>query len=381
MSTESMQINRIYEEMADDLNISDSEFEKAERSYKSVGKCIGDNELIYDVQIFPQGSINLGTIIKPITDKDEYDIDLVCLLKGTSNIAPADLKKRIAKHLNSNAVYEKMLEPEGKRCWKLQYENYHMDILPSIPSGLPAGASNTAIKITDTKNFVEYRYIESNPEAYKQWFVKRMQNQYDRYLKEYAIRAQVDIKNVPMYRVRTPLQKAIQILKRHRDISYSSDEIREYKPISCIITTLAAKAYLGEDNTFDSLKRIFADMNKYIEVEENGYFKIANPTLESENLADKWRDNPRLRDEFFRWQKKAENDLVIWPERQIGLSAIGDHFKQNMGTGITERVFTHIAEADNVALKEGKLKIDCKTGLLSANGSIISPPHRNFGNG
>jgi hypothetical protein len=36
--------------------------------------------------------------------------------------------------------------------------------------------------------------------------------------------------------VKTPLQQAVQILKRHRDMMFADDP--EHKPISVIITTL-----------------------------------------------------------------------------------------------------------------------------------------------
>lgn len=49
------------------------------------------------------------------------------------------------------------------------------------------------------------------------------------------------VRAVPKYQSnKTPLQRAVQILKRHRDIMFAGDED---KPVSIIITTLAAKAY------------------------------------------------------------------------------------------------------------------------------------------
>lgn len=56
--------------------------EKAERSYRAVGQWLGDCDVNSDVKIMPQGSFYLGTVIRPVSDADEYDIDLVCLLKN-----------------------------------------------------------------------------------------------------------------------------------------------------------------------------------------------------------------------------------------------------------------------------------------------------------
>ena len=52
------------------------------------------------------------------------------------------------------------------------------------------------------------------------------------------------VEDVPEYQVKTPLQQGIQILKRHRDIMFVEDP--DDKPISIIITTLAAHAYNNE---------------------------------------------------------------------------------------------------------------------------------------
>ena len=62
--------------------------------------------------------------------------------------------------------------------------------------------------------------------------------------REGAIYSSVD--DVPDALIRTPLQRAIQILKRHRDMRFLEHKCEEYKPISIIITTLAASAYQNE---------------------------------------------------------------------------------------------------------------------------------------
>lgn len=56
-----------------------------------------------------------------------------------------------------------------------------------------------------------------------------------------------NIEELPSFENKSILQKVIMILKCHRDNVYKDN--RELKPISIIITTLAAKAYDGS-NTF-----------------------------------------------------------------------------------------------------------------------------------
>ena len=79
--------------IAENLDISPTMREKAEKSYRSVGEWLGDCDVNSDVKIMPQGSFYLGTVIRPVSDEDEYDIDLVCLLKNAIGKSEAEIKK------------------------------------------------------------------------------------------------------------------------------------------------------------------------------------------------------------------------------------------------------------------------------------------------
>ena len=72
------QINGIYEKIADELNISESVFESARKSYQGLGEYLSEKISDYKVEVFPQGSMNLGTLIKPVSSDDDYDLDVVC---------------------------------------------------------------------------------------------------------------------------------------------------------------------------------------------------------------------------------------------------------------------------------------------------------------
>ena len=105
-------------QIADELNITDTMLDKAVSSYEAVGKWLSDG-IPQDVKITPQGSMNLGTVIRPISDKDEYDVDLVCLLKNGSTLPLSYIKSVVGDRLKEHGTYQRMLEPEGKRCWTM----------------------------------------------------------------------------------------------------------------------------------------------------------------------------------------------------------------------------------------------------------------------
>ena len=199
--------------IAENLDISPTMREKAERSYRAVGEWLGDCDVNSDVKIMPQGSFYLGTVIRPVSDADEYDIDLVCLLKNAGYKSEAEIKKIVGDRLREHKTYSSMLEPEGKRCWTLCYDEFHMDISPCVPNQkYYIEPYLTEIKLTHKLESGRYIPKYSNPYKYHEWFEERMRVRLDEVKKDFSVRNQVEISKVPLYKVKTPLQRAIQLL-------------------------------------------------------------------------------------------------------------------------------------------------------------------------
>lgn len=316
-------LNRLLSELADEIDITESQEGAISRAYNSVADWLNqkDTSIVkHEVQIFPQGSMMYGTAIKPI-DEDDYDIDLVCeFTKLTNGLDPEYVKKSVGKRLSENDNYRKMMQEEGRRCWTLKYSdslNFHMDILPAIPYSATyaqrrelqeaynsmADYKDRAMLATDkNKKTFEYKYIPTNPRGYAEWFKQRMQIGRPTLIKD-------SIERVPKYSGKTVLQKAIQLLKRHRDVMFA-DDIEELKPISMIITTLIAKCYTGERSIFEFICNALGSLDKYIEKGASGEYIIKNPVMSSENFADKWKEKPQKATAFFNWKKKAIKDFA-----------------------------------------------------------------------
>ena len=145
-----------------------------------------------------------------------------------------------------------------------------------------------------------------------------------------------------LYQVRTPLQKVIQILKRHRDIAFEGEK---YRPSSIIITTLAAKAYNGEQDLFIALSNIIYNMEKYIEIDQYGNYNVYNPIDSTENFTDRWRDNPERKDAFS-WLLKAKSDIVDDPVNFIeGLDSLKERLSRNFGQDLVNTSFESYGES------------------------------------
>lgn len=83
-SEQKQQFSQIFESIAEFLDIPESKYDEAVSRYGTIGKWLDANDSKLHVckpTIYPQGSFRLGTMVKPVNDSDEYDIDLVCHLE------------------------------------------------------------------------------------------------------------------------------------------------------------------------------------------------------------------------------------------------------------------------------------------------------------
>ncbi len=394
------EFSSIFDDMGKSLDISQSQYETITQSYQAVGKWLSEGELIKALkpEIRPQGSFMLGTAIKPINENDDIDIDLVCELQNKPvSWTQYDLKQAIGKRIKENALYAQMLEKQngGRRCWTLLYrqnaeakEQYHLDILPCIVSSnyhiiLEKSFSNNvanyepmAIRITDNKSGDYHTstnvdtWLKSNPFGYAQWFFqKAIHNQ----TKLFSI--QDSIQPVPQFQnSKYPLQRIVQILKRHRDIMFNGDE---NKPISIIITTLAAKAYKGESNILEGLYNVVHSMKNHIE-DRNGICWVANPVNAIENFADKWEDEPKKKANFLNWILKVQADIDSILSSN-DMFSIQNNLEKPFGKELITETFSTRAKRMKELRDKGFLKMSSVGVLGSVTGQTVKP-HTFFGN-
>ena len=336
------EISVILKKSAEMLDIPESYYLEAKKRYEGVGNWLSKDDsalAIYNPEIYPQGSFLLGTVIKPISNKDEYDIDLVCFLADLdkNHTSQSDLKSIVGARLKENDDYKRLLDEEGRRCWTLNYaDEFHMDILPAINDldfQLKGDLYEDAILITDKKkiNQGDSEWPKSNPKGYAKWFFSRQEIVYMAIKKQIAKILEKSIDDVPHYKVKTPLQRVVQILKRHRDIFFLKKQ-EKYIPISIIITTLAAKIYQGQEDIYITLSDILNGINEDI-VKQDGKFNISNPANPEENFSDKWNEDEKLSLAFFDWINNAKDTFCrkVFKERK---DRIVDVLNESLGIKI-----------------------------------------------
>lgn len=391
---EHKQFNEIFENLGASLDVPESRYDELVSSYQAVGKFLGDESsplAPYKPEIQPQGSFLLGTMITPINENDDLDIDLVCeLMEKHPSWTAENLKAIVGDRLNSSERYKKLLDEEGCRCWTLLYRKdsdnasnkYHMDILPCVNnektrlreqyfSVSVEQVEKLALRITD-KKLPNYKYetdskkwLKSNPFGYAKWFEDRCSI----LTRRTALLSEAKIGNVPAYKEnKSPLQRVVQILKRHRDMMFNGDE---NKPISIIITTLAARAYNKETDVLDALVNVVNSMEKYIERDSRtGQYIVQNPVNSEENFTDKWIETPQKQQNFFAWLNQVKQDVEQITEKKGGLQLIAESMNKPFGKDIVQRTFSAIANNQRNS-RDNKTLRATATGILGTVGTAV----------
>jgi hypothetical protein len=187
---------------------------------------------------------------------------------------------------------------------------------------------------------------------------------------------------VPKYnKEKLPLQRVVQILKRHRDMMFNGDED---KPISIIITTLASRAYGKETSITDALTNVVVNMRNYIESRYDPNTRkvvkwIPNPVNPEENFADKWVEHPQREKNFNKWLDLVESDIQTIVQKR-GLHFIAEAMKKPFGEQTVTKTFSTLGERKLNLRENGALKMTTGTGILSSVGSVTTAAHNFHGN-
>ena len=382
------QIETILSDLASQINISDELFQAADDEYTALGKWIDkkteEDSTNYTVYIYPQGSFALGTVIKPISDEDDYDLDLVCQVENGTMLSAEQLKVDVVKPWLTGYKKTKNDIEEKRRCWHVEYEdvpNFHMDVIPSIPQ-YPSDTDSTMINITDKdeKRVPVYEYQGSNPKGYVKWFFGRCRQRkvanVDGKVMNYDMAQQEDLKQ---NKNKTRLQKAVQILKRHRDVMFENNP--DNKPISIIITTLAGQIYSGETSILDTILGFVNGVEFYLNThrKEDGSYSIPNPSYAGEDFADKWKEHPERQAAFFSWIRQLKTDFNLQNMMSRDRVGMGNAVKKTFGAASGSMVFGVRGFMEANAVKTGDVRVNPSTGNLSRTGTVTVPPSRHYG--
>lgn len=308
--------------------------------------------------IYPQGSMALGTTVKPIMGS--HDLDFVLELSLNHQVVdPMQLIETLYRFLREGGVYGPMTSLKN-RCVRIEYANeFYMDIMPACRN---ASSDAGCIKVPDRSL---KGWTDSNPRGYAGWFGGRCRILFvDRILDKAA--------PVPQQQAvseKETLKLAVQLLKRWRDWHYVQD--CELAPISVVLTTLAGHTYRGQRSVSDAMTSILSGIVGLIEAcRQAGQrrLRVLNPSNLAEDLSERWDSNigayrafeEGIRDFHQRWTRVLLGRQGAYAELEM---LFGEPFR----TVLKKR-----AKKLQSLRDDGKLGVT-RTGGIVAGGSPAAP--------
>lgn len=308
-----LQREELLARIAQELQLDKTRLERMESAYEAVYKLFENDTGFFsniEVELYSQGSKRIGTTVKPIKN-DDFDLDTVLHTYNLyTNYTPEFIYNELLRVIENNDYYKSILEKKS-RCIRLNYKgDFHMDILPACMWQI-SDREKIAIPEKSRK-----KWSSGNPKGFAEWFLKIANSLKKSLLQSYSktlIESKVESEPLPeeLY-IKTPLQRAVQLIKRYRDIYYQNSS----NPVSSIVlTTLIARFYSGEESIFETIDNITTKIQKSYNEATNAMqrFKVLNPVDINEDFTDTWTDQDYIsfadfiNDFHRRWQKLKES--------------------------------------------------------------------------
>ena len=346
------------------LELTPTQYTDANEKYEAVHDWLSVPESLLasaHPELYPQGSLRLLTTVKP-RSYEEYDLDIVCQFRLDSNqITPAQLYRLVQTRLSEHPYYKSILEPKN-RCLRLDYKGqFHMDILPACPDSSLGG---TAILVPDRK---EAGWKASDPQGYAAWF--------DSMTMWTTVENAMEPLPLPVAAPKkSPLQRAVQLIKRRRDQGIEDPDIA---PASIVLTTLAAEAYNSAASPAAAVSGYLHYVTRLIASSDSRPFQVFNPTNPKELLSERWESVSGAYDAF---RQETCTFEALWQRllHAQGLPQITPLMKELFGENVATAAVDDYSKALARSRQDGT--IGTKTGssaLALGTGSLIkkSPPN------
>ncbi len=347
------------------LQLTDTQHADAVRSYQAVGEWLqapGSPFYYLEARIHPQGSMALGTTVKP-RHQEEFDLDLVLEMLRWSD-GPLSLYQATLGRLLAHGDYAARVEPL-RRCIRLHYAGqFHLDVLPARLDPIRGG---TCIEVPDRKLRC---WKPSNPRGFRAWFEA---------CSELRVHMRADQEPVPgngNARSKTPLQRSVQLLKRRRDVLFEPDA--EVAPRSVMLTTLAGEAFNGSDSTALGLLEILEKLEDRIEAAWPGHIRVLNPTNPDECFSEIWDREPGGYRAFVHYVRDFRSRFVELLSRS-GLEGVTTLAGELFGEELAQAAAKRVTERVRVVKDSGRLKLGTAGVIASGAAGRSIQAHSFYG--
>ncbi len=242
------------------VNLNQTRYDMAVAAQETMRKLLKNNSIFGDkfIDLRPQGSFRQETIIKPVDEDAEFDVDLLFEMKEVDGWDPASYLKKLADEIRKLERYKDLVDTHGKtRCVTIDYESdFHIDLVPSIT--LNDGRQMVMNKTVNT-------FEVTDGDGYAQWFEDRSKITGNKYL-----------------------------IKTVRLIKYIRDAEGAFEVKSVLLTTLLGNLVSSTDiqsRDYPDLPTAFliliTRLDEYLQANPT-MRPVANPVLPSEHFNRHW---------------------------------------------------------------------------------------------
>ena len=249
--------NRQFREfLRNDVNLNQDRLHRLQVSVRDVSRHLNRNLTGYQ-NIDRQGSYGLDTLVKPVTENDEYDADVQVVMNPNPDWEAKDYLDALQDTLATNHNFADKIRP-GNRCITLDYaRDFHLDLVPRVTRQGGHFICNRE------KNCFE----ATDGTGYRNWFSEQSRI------------------------TKVNLKRAVRLLKFVRDRHHN------YVAKSILLTTLAGKTIHPSDRGEEAVRTV-ADTLATVLTRMDGYLQrhatmpdIINPALPSEDFNRHWSED------------------------------------------------------------------------------------------
>lgn len=350
------------------LQLPPEKYTLADERYQTISRIIGKDAAFSSkrINVYPQGSFRHKTTVKPLA-REEYDLDFVVELPQNSLMTPKELYDHIARILSNDGIHNDMVEKKN-RCIRINYKNdFHMDIMPAKLVDQQSG------EIIVPDKTLGHWYHHSNPIKYAEWFESKAR---ETITAEIQKRHFAEMKTEPIEEQEVvtrlePLRRAVQLIKRYRDIYCEKHNVVAVRSI--IISTLMGNISSAYTNTYEIMKdfcKYICDLNR---ASKGKPFEIKNPVVD-EVLTEKWSEDVSIYDGFINMVHALADDLVRLQNMKINSEA-NKLLKEMFGERIVNAAIIDYSKPIGVARTQGTLAVGA-SGTLNTK-STGTPVKKN----
>lgn len=293
--------------LKDVVNLNQSRLNRLDTSVNAVTDFLREN-LSFFMEVEPQGSYGLKTIIKPVKEGQEYDADIQLYMKYDKDKEPEDYINDLYDCFRDNRTYKDKVH-RRTRCVYLDYAgDFHLDVVPCITK--PDGSTWVCNNKTN-------EFERTDGTGYRDWFNQKTRITHGN------------------------LKRVTRLLK------FLRDHKGNFTAKSILLTTLIGMTAYGEDDgdnfktVPDALKTVSNRINSFLQSHPTMPI-IKNPVLPEENFNRHWDQAKyeNFREKFATYNEKInaafdakEHDDSVEKWRAI----FGDEFGKKRSEGDNSR--------------------------------------------